>query len=390
MNHFWETPHWEQEDRHLSFMRQMPFQRSFPFIPKEKGLYLVRGPRQIGKSSWLKFVLSHYSKQKEFAGKCFYLSCENIQDYRELTEVLASVRNRKIVLLDEVSFVKGWTRAVKHEIDSGHTHILMVTGSHAYDLKTGSDQMPGRFDGGGEFYLLPMLFDEFLEMRAQAGWASENRIHELECYFKSGGFPIAVAEAGKNSHVPKKAIQTYLKWIIGDVIQLGKQEDFLKELLIQFALCLQTPLSFQTLAKKTTIGSHNTVREYVSVLESCFALRSLHAVDLDTGAYRFKKDRKFYFTDPLLYWMAIDLSGKKPPANVDEKLAELVAHEHLSRSRKRFGYFSNKNGEVDFILPGEWAIETKWADVALNLSKAYLNLTLPDKKVWTKSNFLKS
>ena len=362
----------------------MPFERKIPFMPTEKGLYIIRGPRQIGKSSWLKSVLSHYAKKE----KCFYLSCENLTGHRELAEILASVRDRRIVLLDEVSFVKDWDRAIKHEVDSGRHHILMVTGSHAHDLKRGSDRMPGRFDAGGEFSLLPMLFDEFCEMRKQAGWKSDGRIEDLELYFKVGGFPAAVAEAGEKGVTPKKAMQTYLKWLVGDVVKLGKQEAFLKEILIQLAICLQTPISFQTLSKKTTIGSHNTVHEYISILESCFALKQLHAVDLDTGAYRFKKDRKFYFTDPLLYWIGLELSGKKAPANADEKLAEQVAHEYLSRNHSRFGYFSNKNGEVDFILPGEWALEVKWATAATNLSKAYLNLSLANKKVWTMSSFL--
>ena len=384
MDRFWEKHGWEMTDRHLSAMREMPFRRPFPFIPEDPGLYVIRGPRQIGKSCWLKTILSNLAPKR----RCAYLSCEHLETHQELGEFLKSVRDHDVVLLDEVSFVKDWDRAVKHAVDSGYPKILVVTGSHAHDLKRGADRMPGRFDGGGEFSLLPMSFDEFYQARQDAGWASDDRLAELRVYFRVGGFPMAVAEAGAAGKRPKKAIATYWSWLSGDAVRLGKQESLLQEILIQLALTMQTPTSLQTLAKKTRIGSHNTVQDYLSVLDSCFAVRTLHAVDIDTGALRFRKDRKFYFSDPLLYWMALDLSGQAPPDDVESRLAELVAYEHLFRFFRRFGYHSNDSGEVDFILPKRWAIEVKWSDVALNLSKTYLKLKIPEKIVWTHRNFL--
>jgi predicted AAA+ superfamily ATPase len=56
MDIFWEKEGWEEEDPHLKKMKSMPFHRPFPFIPEKPGLYIIRGPRQIGKSSWLKTV----------------------------------------------------------------------------------------------------------------------------------------------------------------------------------------------------------------------------------------------------------------------------------------------------------------------------------------------
>jgi predicted AAA+ superfamily ATPase len=384
METFWEKDGWEADDRHLKKIQAMPFQRPFPFIPKKPGLYIIRGPRQVGKSSWLKTVLSNYAKKTP----CFYLSCENVSDHKELAEILKSVRHQKVVLLDEVNFVEHWDRAVKHEVDSGHTFILMITGSHAYDLRRGADQMPGRFDHGGEFHLLPMDFEESVTMRKQAGWNQENRLEALKTYFRVGGFPAAVAESGKNGRRPTKSMDTYLRWLIGDSIKLGKQESYMKELLIQLALTLQTPISLQTLAKKTNIGSHNTVQEYVSILESCFALRTLYAVDPDRQGYHYKKDKKFYFSDPLIYWIALDLAGTREPGNIEDRLAELVANEALCRRYKRFGYFKTQKGEVDFLSPKNWALEVKWSNIPLNLSAAYKQLVLGEKIVWTYHNFL--
>ncbi|OFZ78660.1 MAG: hypothetical protein A2583_07075 [Bdellovibrionales bacterium RIFOXYD1_FULL_53_11] len=386
MDIFWEKAGWENNDPHLTGLHAMPFRRKFPPVPQKKGLYVVRGPRQIGKTSWLKHVLSFYTGKNE---DCFYLSCEKIEDFKELSEILKSVRDRKAVLIDEITFIKNWDRAVKYEVDFGHTNILIITGSHMHDLRRGADTMPGRFGDGGEFLMLPMDFNEFHDIREQAGWASDSHLEELRAFFKTGGFPSAVAEAGTDCKKPAKTMQTIMRWLVGDIIKLGKQEHYLKELIIQLFLTMQTPISHQTLATKTNIGSHNTVQEYVSILESCFALKTLYCVDIDTGAYRFKKDKKFYFTDPLLYWIARDLSGKKNVENHEEKIAEMAAHESLSRKFSRFGYFSGPSGEIDFILPKEWALEIKWASVPSNLSRAYKNMGIPWKTVWSHSNFMK-
>lgn len=363
----------------------MPFQRRFPSIELKSGLFAIRGPRQIGKSSWMKSLLSRELGRKR---KCHYVSCENIEDYRDLTLLLQSLENVEIIFLDEITFVKEWTRSIKHQIDMGSKQVFVVTGSNAADIRRGIDLMPGRWGAGGEFLLQPMLFDEFSEMRRLAGWKRSDRVEELELYFRTGGFPLAVAEAGEKSAVPKKAMQLYWQWLKGDVIKLGKQELYLKELLGQLAKSLCTPMSLQSLAQKTQMGSHHTAQEYVAILEDCFALKTLFAIDVDGGNFRFKKNKKFYFTDPLVYWIALEKGGYKIPENFSEKLAEMVAHELLSRKGAKFGYFSSKAGEVDFVAPGGWAIEVKWVDAVTQISSAYKNLRIARKKVWSKSNFL--
>lgn len=384
MDFFWEKEGWESRDRHFKQLDSMPFRRPIPFIPRENGLYIIRGPRQVGKSCWLKQVLSYYAKTE----RCFYLSCEELTDHRELGTLLESVSDRKVVLLDEISFVPNWDRAIKHAIDSGKTQILIITGSHAHDLKLGSDRMPGRFDAGGEFELLPMDFFEFQEMRKLAGWTSETRVLELENFFRVGGFPKAIAEGGPEGITPKSAMKDYWKWLVGDVVKLGRQELYLTEILIQIVKTLQTPISLQNIAVKTAIGSHNTVQEYLSILESCFAARTLFAIDPNTGSLQTRKNRKIYFSDPLLYWIALEKAGIDRPKNAFSGLAELVANEFLFRHQKRFGFLSTANGEIDFYKSKTWALEVKWAPVANDISKLYHNQTLPWKKVWTQNNFL--
>jgi predicted AAA+ superfamily ATPase len=388
---FWKKQNWEADDPHLTAVKGMPFRRKFPFgLPREPGLYVIRGPRQIGKSSWLKSMLLEAAQLD--AARTEFLSCENLGSSAALSEYLRSTRHARWTFLDEVSFVPGWDRAIKHEVDSTKDRVLVLTGSQTADLRRGADRMPGRWRAGGEFLLLPMGFEEHLEMANQAGWPKLERVAALERYFVVGGFPTAMLEGGPEGAFPRKAAQTALSWLIGDAVKLGKQELYLKEVLGQVARTLATPISLQSLAQSTQLGSHHTAQDYIALLEDCFALRSLYAMDPDQGTLRFRKQKKFYFTDPVFYWASL-LAVRAKPNSTDRlmpALAEQAAHEALARVHQRMGYLSTRQGEVDFINQRDWAIEVKWATAAHNLSKAYLEHRCVSKQVWTQHTFFEA
>ena len=389
MQNFWEIEGWENEDHHLSRIKKLPFQRPFPSVSWGEGLFSIRGPRQIGKTCWIKSILLEKTRQE--AKNCFYLSCENLRDHQDLAELLKSVRNRSWIFLDEITFVKDWARAVKHEADAGYVKTLVVTGSDAHDLRQGQERMPGRLRRSAELELLPMSFLEFQAMRRIASWPKLFREEELELFFRIGGFPVSLAEAGPEGRRPVETIHLLQKWLAGDFARAGKQELYLREILLALGVTSSTPISLQKLAARTQIGSHHTAQDYVQLLEDCFVVKPLYSVDPNTGAFQFKKEKKFYFRDPSYYWLAFDWAGVNPPEEtiMMERLAEAVAFESLARKFQRFGFFSSaRSGEVDFFSHGRWALEVKWSTAVQNLSKAYKDLHLTDKRVWSKSNFL--
>lgn len=388
MELFWEQPGWEETDAHLAALRRSPFQRPIPFIPQHNGLYIIRGPRQVGKSSWLKLILQHYASLSEWHQRCMYLSCDTIRDFKELSELLNSVRDRKLIILDEITFVSDWDRAVKHLVDSAPDHILIVSGSNAADLRRGADRMPGRFGGGGEFSLLPMDFCEFGLMRAQFGQSLSSRVEELAAFFTIGGFPAAVAHGAKEPTSLFNVRQDFKRWLIGDARRLGKQESYLREVMGVLAITMGSPISLQKLAQRTQLGSHHTALEYVQLLEDCYALRTLYAMDPNDYSLRFRKEKKFYFTDPGIFWTALEWYGLAHTDDDMGRLAECVAHEQLARRGSRIGYLTGPKGEIDFFIPPKEAIEVKWSPIVRNLSRAYLDFNSLEKKVWYQGNFL--
>ncbi len=377
---------WEKRDRHLVAVAAMPFQRKWPEISNKPGLYILRGPRQVGKTSWIKNILSRNAKQD--ASSCFYRSCENMRDHQDLAELFKGLTKTRLILLDEITFVKEWTRAVKHFIDSGYSGTLVITGSGASDLRRGADRMPGRWGAGSEIEMLPMDVKEFLEVRSAAGWTLKDTAKEIELFFTVGGFPGAVAEAGKLGKLPEKTILEFKRWLIGDINRLGLNEQYLREIMLQIALTHSTPISLQGLAHKTQIGSHRTALNYIEALEDSFALRTLYALDISGKQFFFRRDKKFYFTDPLIFHMALDWAGYKISDDFTGRMAELTIAEMLFRKYPRFGYLATKKGEIDFIIPPEKALEVKWSAVPENLSMAYKELKVRDKKVLFQGNFL--
>ena len=154
----------------------------------------------------------------------------------------------------------------------------------------------------------------------------------------------------------------------------------------QIARTLTTQMSANKLATQTQIGSHHTVNHYLNLLEDMFVLRTLYSVDQNTGAYRFKKEKKFYFTDPLLARVAMRWLGLSMQEMEISHLAEMAVNEFLSQRFQRMGFLTSRSGEVDFYGHQKWAIEVKWAEDIKKLSPLYKNLILPFKRVWNQEN----
>lgn len=386
MEMFWKNKDWELTDRHLVSLAKAPFQRQLPKVTLSPGITMIRGPRQIGKSTWLKLLLK---EELSKGHKVFYYSCEDLEDFKDLKSLIDAHPDVDYFFLDEITFVKEWWRTIKKVTDSELEKRFILTGSNSYDLKKGMDLMPGRWaQGGGELYLLPMEFDEWCLMREEAGYKTLTRLERLKLYMRVGGFPSALAESGDSGKTPQSSIETYRRWIEGDVIKMNRQPQFMRELLGQLAKLTCSTISLQTLAQKTQLMSYHTAQDYISILEGSFALQTLFAYNPESDSFQMKKEKKFYFTDPLIYWVALHWSGMTVPQNFEEQLAETLAHEYLKRRAPRLGYYSNQSGEVDFINQREWAIEVKWQSTPSNLSKAYKNLSIHHKKVWSYETLL--
>jgi len=177
------------------------------------GVLIIRGPRRIGKTSTLKYMIKDYIQRGYTPDSFIYLSLDSDELLREfdrkryLRELVDEIIKRfkkenkpLIIILDEVTFYKGWARAIKNLIDSGSIGpgiALIATGSYSLDLSSAKRELAGRFGPlgerlRGEQFFYPRRFIEMAEsilgskfqgsIRGMFGSGSGRRIGLME-YF---------------------------------------------------------------------------------------------------------------------------------------------------------------------------------------------------------------
>jgi len=165
----------------------------------------------------------------------------------------------------------------------------------------------------------------------------------------------------KLGHVSSWVYQLYLSWIEGDVGRAGKLERNLYQIMARVLAHQSTPISWLGIGREAGIASHATVQEYVELLAKMYVLQVVPYLDLSTRMPRYRKNRKIYFQDPLIFHC---FSGKNngigdnfhsesrrflnsPPEK--SKLVESVVGIHLKRYFGECFYWQGKK-EVDFVI----------------------------------------
>lgn len=339
-------------------------------------LNFVVGPRQVGKTTALKIFLHNTLLKKNDPISVFYYSCDDLSDYKELGEVLDTylsfrksrgVKNSFIVL-DEITFVKEWERALKSRIDRNifKKDILVVTGSASVEILKQRESFPGRRGYGRDIIFHPMDFQQYLEIFAQSklnlkqgslenhedlkNMISANKIFSktisclFENYMKTGGFPIPIKDFFGTNKISNNAIKIYLEWLKGDWKSAGKSDKYMKEVLSYIIKARLSPVSWNNIASETSINSSHTVQNYVELLESMFAVKVLHMLSPD-GKVCYRKNKKIHLTDPFLYKI---ISGFTRNDVYDETILESIPVSHLMR--KYDVYFWKNKTEVGSVI----------------------------------------
>lgn len=383
-------------------------------------IYTLRGSRQIGKTTTLKLLAKRLLEKNGKENIC-YFTCNNIDTYKELIDVLKTyldwVENnkRKYIFIDEITFIKSWTRAIKHLTDLGRLRncTLILTGSNAHDLKYEVERMPGRRGEDPELdkilfplsfreyvgFINPVIIDKFSDIhlaRRNYPFYKKELKKYLDNFLITGGFIQAVNNFAAHGKIGVDIYQQYLSWVLGDLAKLGRKESYSRQIFEQVIKCMTTNIGFDTIARKTSIDSHITVGGYLDVMESNFILKILYQIDLNRKVAVFRRTKKVYFQDMFLFWvfsgyvfgLSDYFSGSKTRLNdsiLKSKLIENLVMSHLMRlensvnwSNIVFFFRATNRAEVDFIVKGPGGrllpIEVKYQDEVgrrdfLNLDK---------------------
>lgn len=381
-------------------------------------IYSLRGPRQVGKTTFVKLLIQHLLETEEHRPQgIFYYPCDLINSDRELADLLTTYLDfktpwqpkRAFLFLDEISAVPNWQKAIKFLTDAGHLRncTVLVTGSHTVDIKTGLELLPGRRGDASsklDLKLLPLSFRTFVQLmvhqhpelpltpdqkelltgsslqmleEARSGKLSPHLLglldmlphlnHFLDQYLLTGGFITAINEYLTTGSIREYIYDIYLSWLIGDLHKLGKSDTNLRQIVQAVLDTLTTPVSWNGLSRRTSVSSHHTATDYVEMLEYSFVLHVIPFYDPMERTIRFRKNRKLYFSDPFIghvfrWWTH---RAKSPFEQAHEVLAdptlksqwiESAVAAHLKRSYE-VGYWQDRYGyEVDFLVQQEDAL----------------------------------
>ncbi len=373
-------------------------------LPRHRsGIYTLGGARQIGKTTLLKQWMARLLSEGIPAESIAYVTGELIDDHHRLVSLLQAQlanmpsRGPLFFILDEVTYIRGWERAVKYCADAGLLDrvVLMVTGSDLTIVREARALLPGRRGEADrvDYHLYPV---DFASSAALTACLSEEEIstltegstsgiddlseeswdrieRALELYLVHGGFLTAMNDLAANGRIRPATFTTYSDWIRGDALKRRKNESYLKEIVGAILRRTGSQVTWNALARDLSIDHPSTVADYVQLLADMDAVFIQPALKENVLTAAPKKARKVVPTDPFIghamrSWIqpVPDPFTEQvlPACNDSEGTSTLVEAVVVTHARRWFPtYYIKAEGEVDLALVDEgtfWPIEIKW------------------------------
>lgn len=151
-------------------------------------VYSLRGPRQVGKTTLVKLQIKDLLGQGTSHWNIFYYPFDLVGTPQDLVNVLKTLlentkiqtgKSRTYLFLDEIARIKDWQTGIKRlwDQDKLYNCTIIVTSSHAIDLRRSSEKLSGRRGNTEDVYdkiMLPMKFSEYVS-------CIDNNLKDLMC-----------------------------------------------------------------------------------------------------------------------------------------------------------------------------------------------------------------
>jgi predicted AAA+ superfamily ATPase len=406
-------PGWEQEDRDLKSLRRSPFSyepRPFDDIVPG-GLYVLRGPRRVGKSLEVKRAISDLIHRGVDPKRIIHFACDELSrgDLSRLYRVghdslSAGVSESRYWFLDEITSVPGWPAAIKNLRDTTDfsDDCVVLTGSSAKDLDEATKELAGRRGPAhpSDRILLPMSFRSFAAAIGLSNLPAlpavslsdllepelGDALYELmpwmsdlasawELHLVIGGYPRAVSDHLDKGDVQPDFVAALWDVIHGDALKaMSMEAAAAHNLLVRLTKNLATPMNMSEIASEIGVERGETARARVKALVDSYLVWPCH----QRGQHNLPNldaQSKYYFTDPLLARIANYRLPQSPLADSSAISEQQVGMALLRRIEvERTGTYADftsvmytrtaSKKEVDFVGPvlGNLGVEGKYVD----------------------------
>ncbi len=401
--HINDPENFQDIDPQLRQLKRQPYAHSPALLndlPRNiPGIYTVGGGRQIGKTTLLKQWMALLLAEGVAPTAIAFFSGELIDDHHALLRLMQTQlttmpdTHLRYLLLDEVTYIKDWDKAVKYAADAGLLEdvVLLLTGSDLALIQEARMRFPGRRGRSKQvdYHMYPLSFREVVQLKQAAPDLDQTIIsgkkpspdmldrlyEEFQTYLLHGGYLTAINDLTALGHIGESTLSTYSDWIRGDMLKRGKQENYLREILGAIIKRYNSQITWNALARDLSIDHPKTVADYAALLSSMDALFIQPALLEDKLVAAPKKARKLMFTDPFIYhairaWLhpAQDpYNSQMLPATKDPQLCsglvEACVATHYRRTYPTF--YIKAEGEVDVAYINSekfWPVEVKWTN----------------------------
>jgi len=338
------------------------------------------GPRQVGKTTCFLLLIRDLLARGKNPDEIAYISCERVADGEHLYKVVESWGERGVeyAFFDEVTFVRGWERAVKHLLDTGRMPFksFFLTGSTSAFLKY--ETFPGRPIRLVAFFPLDfrrfsLLFGsrELRRVLAKHKGLAEKSIKAMEPhltelntlldkYLICGGFPRPMFELFESGTISIDAYDAVLRWVRGDVEKLRESFSVAIVVIQELLLGYGHRLTLSGIAKRSEVLRRpDTVNRYLDLLSRVMLLYRYYQ---RAGRRRFYgKAFKVHFVDPFVIHVFERLLFNETLVE-DSLLVQGIVGEHLRRKYGQVFYQLINGLELDFVVGRDYAVEVKWRE----------------------------
>jgi predicted AAA+ superfamily ATPase len=330
-NPWWKKEYWEKDDPDL---RKVDYYLEKKDIDIQEGkLTVMRGIRRSGKTVYLKRIIGKMIESGVENKKILYLSCDRFTrgEVRNIVSDFIIKRGGGYLLLDEVTYMEGWNLLLKELMEKGNFTVI-ATGSNPVQIKDLVERLPGRGVEGNEYYFNPLSFREFVlalvrlkdkigdKNLAKAVEAIKSidarfspiapQIEDLFPYYEeiervfyiylfTGGFPDAISDYLKTQKISEETYEMLMRVILGTTAKDKKSEE-ISRVIMEKALSLGPGRTdFISIGKDVDLH-HNTVRDYLGLLENSRVIYILYPWDIGKKRHSIRKQKKIVFQSALI------------------------------------------------------------------------------------------
>jgi len=335
-----------------SYERQFVAQLEKRLSTDEPLIQVLIGPRQVGKTTGMRQLLSRTSNKSHYANADDLL----VTDRTWLLEQWQKARllgDGTLLVIDEIQKIPNWSETLKSLWDKSPGNLrVVVLGSSSLQIQTGlTESLAGRFE------LTRIYHWTFAELKKAFGY-------ELDRFLVYGGYPGSVSYEDDYDRWYAYLKDSIVESVIGKDILLNRKVNNPALFRQAFEILCRYPaqeISYtKLLGQLQDKGNTDLIKYYIELYAGAFLIHPLEKYSAKGWLTR-SSSPKILISCPALYTMT------QGPHLLDDaerrgRVFELAVGAELSQLPGELFYWREKNAEVDFIylyLGRLYAIEVK-------------------------------